>query len=390
MIDGYLPEHQNPRRKAVEEKLAEKVQEAKDKHWEEKFKNVKGHEALDIYAETPIDNLPADDVPQEIPAMTVGDGKQVFVIKATSAPYAEKNGDVAQIMINDDIVWCERNADDHYRGLHLAVINPKTGKVETAKVFDTYKSSAELDKFITEEIPEGHIVAAACQDECHTNLSQSAKLWFEDMGSKEIWNLDYRKGFSFVGISGRKQAQDKVAAAVRDKVSVTQVVQIGSEGESQEQEVSICEDQSFLDTTTKEQEEYIAQQIEILEAMMDAYTIHPVSRMKGEGEETKSEDGPRLLKEGTQLQPVDRLANGEIDPKKLEMLREYGNINSKAWEKPVEETKSDAPAATGGAAEPEDIEELKDLTEEQEQVLDKLAAQIIEKAGSEAPPSGAA
>ena len=95
MIDRYLPEHQNPRRKAVEEKLAEKVQVAKDKHWEEKFKNVKGHEALDIYAETPIDNLPADDVPQEIPTMTVGDGKQVFVIKATSAPYAERNGDVA-------------------------------------------------------------------------------------------------------------------------------------------------------------------------------------------------------------------------------------------------------------------------------------------------------
>ena len=63
---------------------------------------------------------------------------------------------------------------------------------------------------------------------------------------------------------------------------------------------------------------------------------------------------------------MDRLANGEIDPKKLEMLREYGNINSKAWKKPVEEAKSDAPAATGGAAEPEDIEELTGLTEEQE------------------------
>ena len=51
-------------------------------------------------------------------------------------------------------------------------------KIEIAKVFDTYKSSDELDKFIDSGIPKGSIVVASCMDDCVSNLSSKAKNWF--------------------------------------------------------------------------------------------------------------------------------------------------------------------------------------------------------------------
>ena len=81
----------------------------------------------------------------------------------------------------------EENEDSVDRGLHIVVINPFNGILEWAIVFDTYLSSDELDCFITSDIPEGYIVVASCKDDCVTNLSHYSKLWFESMGSKEIW-----------------------------------------------------------------------------------------------------------------------------------------------------------------------------------------------------------
>lgn len=42
-----------------------------------------------------------------------------------------------------------------------------------SRVFDTYKSSEELEKFIDRKknLAEGSIVIAACKDECTSNLS---------------------------------------------------------------------------------------------------------------------------------------------------------------------------------------------------------------------------
>ena len=77
-----------------------------------------------------------------------------------------------------------------------------------AGVFDTYQSSTELEAFI-DKIPPDMIIVAACKDECAQNLSQIGKLWFSNMGSKEIWNVKYRDGYAFVGVSGRSVARDK-------------------------------------------------------------------------------------------------------------------------------------------------------------------------------------
>ena len=68
-----------------------------------------------------------------------------------------------------------KNENKHYRGLHIVVINTPYGTVEFAKVFDTYKSSAELDDFIDQGVPEHYIVVVACKDDCVTNLSNKAK-----------------------------------------------------------------------------------------------------------------------------------------------------------------------------------------------------------------------
>jgi len=70
-------------------------------------------------------------------------------------------------------------------------------------VFDTYRRSDKFDQFIDEGIEEGHIVAAACRDDCITNMSEKGKKWFEDMGSLEIKELGYRQGFAFIGQFGK-------------------------------------------------------------------------------------------------------------------------------------------------------------------------------------------
>ena len=73
------------------------------------------------------------------------------------------------------------------------VVNSLNGAVEVARVFDTYKESEEFDGFIRGHIiPEGHIVVAACMDECTMQLSDKAIEWFAKMGSNEIKDLEYR------------------------------------------------------------------------------------------------------------------------------------------------------------------------------------------------------
>lgn len=60
-----------------------------------------------------------------------------------------------------------KNEHNTYRGLHVVVINPSSGQVESANVYDTSNTSDEMEKFIdsSDSLP-GHIVAAACMDDC--------------------------------------------------------------------------------------------------------------------------------------------------------------------------------------------------------------------------------
>ena len=95
-------------------------------------------------------------------------------------------------MIDKIAIEVDANESGHHRGLHLVIMNPLNGVVEFAKVFDTYKTSKTMMKFLLNEIPKGYIIIAACQDECVTKLSYTIKKWFSKMGSKEVWNIKYR------------------------------------------------------------------------------------------------------------------------------------------------------------------------------------------------------
>lgn len=153
-------------------------------------------------------------------AQPAGGGRNSIVVQATSA--GANGGNFARISINDEAVVVERNCNGHYRGLHIVLINPSTGKVEMAKVFDTYKSSDELDTWIDKgTIPADYIVVAACRDDCVTRLSEMAKTWFTNMGSKQITNLQPHQGFAFIGSIGKGQANEERAEAEADQVQVT-------------------------------------------------------------------------------------------------------------------------------------------------------------------------
>ena len=68
-----------------------------------------------------------------------------------------------------------KNEHNHFRGLHIVVFNVFMGIVDLAIVFDTYKTSDQLDDFIMSDIPDGSIIIAACMDECFTHMSDEAK-----------------------------------------------------------------------------------------------------------------------------------------------------------------------------------------------------------------------
>lgn len=153
----------------------------------------------------------------------------LLLVQVTSSGF--KAGNMAKIMINDKAVKMELNENSHQRGLHIAVLVKGGGQPKKARVFDTYKSSEELESFINSgDIKDGSIVVAACMDECVSSLSWEAKKWFSGMGSKEIWNLEYRQGFCFIGISGQTACFEKRAADDNVHVQLTQMFQVSKDG----------------------------------------------------------------------------------------------------------------------------------------------------------------
>lgn len=104
-------------------------------------------------------------------------------------------GNEIKISINDQLVVSEVNTSGHYRGIHVVIVNPATKGIVIAKVFDTYKSGVEFDEFLKKEKitkDDGYIVVATCMDDCWTKMSNDAKMWFVNMGSKAIIDLKYR------------------------------------------------------------------------------------------------------------------------------------------------------------------------------------------------------
>lgn len=151
--------------------------------------------------------------------LSTNDHKSIWVT-ASSSGFNGSNH--ARITVNDVDLVLPFNITGNHRGFHIAIINNKTGTLQ-GRVFDTYDSAAEFEKFLSDEsnCPEGHFVVAACKDDCAQRLSKKCKQWFKDMGSQEIDNVEYREGFAFIGVLGRNQALEKRAKDEGDTVSVT-------------------------------------------------------------------------------------------------------------------------------------------------------------------------
>ena len=140
----------------------------------------------------------------------------VMVVKVASGGY--NAGNFAKITINDVEVPLKMNEkivpEDtiHDRGLHVVVINPHDGRLDSVNVFDTYATSLTLRKFISTAIfKKDYIVAAACKDDMARLLHKKCKDWFEHMGSKQIYNLKYRMGFAFIGVIGKKTCVERIS-----------------------------------------------------------------------------------------------------------------------------------------------------------------------------------
>lgn len=68
----------------------------------------------------------------------IAEDEVMYIVQATSAGYTA--GDSAVITINDMPVYCDKNEQNHFRGLHLVIFDPINLKVKSAEIFDTYIS----------------------------------------------------------------------------------------------------------------------------------------------------------------------------------------------------------------------------------------------------------
>lgn len=178
---------------------------------------------LSKYSIVKLDSISDDCIPEPeaglalppggLESIPSGTGKMVYVIQVQSA--GKDAGDYASIKINEFQVKIKENSSHNLRGMHIVIVNPKTGIVLSARCFDTYSSSETLEGFIN-QVPKGLIVIAACKDDCAKSLSKKVKNWFGDMGSKDIWKIKYRTGFAFIGVTGRKSDIKEGRAEAKD------------------------------------------------------------------------------------------------------------------------------------------------------------------------------
>lgn len=93
------------------------------------------------------------------------------------------------------------------------------------------------------------MVVAACREECANNLSISVQLWFDDMGSQEIFNVQYRQGFAFIGCMGQgwAPANEKRALKLDEKISVCGVFRVSDQCQAEEAGIVEAEEKAFED-----------------------------------------------------------------------------------------------------------------------------------------------
>jgi hypothetical protein len=107
-------------------------------------------------------------------------------------------GDFGHVYVNGQQV------SPNGRGYNLVVIDPQTGKVDTAVSFDTHldkRASQALATFL-QRTPSGHIVALAAADEASQALSQEAVAALDEIGATGDLRGRFRWGHAAIGVKG--------------------------------------------------------------------------------------------------------------------------------------------------------------------------------------------
>ncbi|KAJ3070694.1 hypothetical protein HDU98_006295 [Podochytrium sp. JEL0797] len=90
------------------------------------------------------------------------------------------------------------------RGLNVAVLDPLDGAIIESASFDTHISSEESYEFtkMIESVDPGSIVIVVAKDDCTENLTPSARLACESLGSSKIRQVAYRDSWCLIGEKG--------------------------------------------------------------------------------------------------------------------------------------------------------------------------------------------
>lgn len=106
-------------------------------------------------------------------------------------------------------IWVMRNVLNNVdRGMNLAIINGKDGKLVKTGIFDLYaKDSTDLKKFLT-TVTDEDIILATSYDDAAFRLDKEARDLLAGFGSKMASTLSFRDNWIFVGgkkIDGKEE-----------------------------------------------------------------------------------------------------------------------------------------------------------------------------------------
>ncbi|XP_070606547.1 protein FAM3B [Erythrolamprus reginae] len=105
----------------------------------------------------------------------------------------------------EDILLLSEDEGNTGRGINIAIVDYKTGKVADTDYFDMWEGelSAQMANFIS-KAPQKSLIFMVTHDDGSTKLKEDSKKAIADLGSKEIWNLKFRSGWVFLSAKGFK------------------------------------------------------------------------------------------------------------------------------------------------------------------------------------------
>ncbi|KAM6310147.1 protein FAM3B [Aegotheles albertisi] len=111
---------------------------------------------------------------------------------------------LAKICFEDELLISEEKGNVG-RGINIAIVNYKTGKVTAVNYFDMWEGdhSGEMMTFI-KNAPEGSLLLMVTHDDGSTQLKSDTKKLVEELGSKEIQNMKFRSSWAFIAAKGFK------------------------------------------------------------------------------------------------------------------------------------------------------------------------------------------